>query len=52
MKATKLELQNTNFFFFFCLFSVVIYSSLRQSNGDEAIRSHDLEESFTEVKPI
>lgn len=50
MKATKLELQNTNFFF--CLFSVVIYSPLRPSNGDEAIRSHDLEESFTEVKPI
>lgn len=48
MKTTKLELQNT----FFCLFSAVIYSHLRPSNGDEAIRSYDLEESFTEVNPI
>lgn len=49
MNTTKLELQNT---FFFCLFSAVIYSHLRPSNGDEAIRSYDLEESFTEGKPI
>lgn len=31
----------------FCLFSAVIYSYLRLSNGDKVIRSYDIKKSFT-----